>query len=330
MFNNINIKLYNESKKFTKYDINYFQKYIKQTKIINNKFNFLKLNNEMFEFDEKINFSNYDFSKRFFNIKVIMSLLEIFDLTTLNTYQIKDFFYKNKEIYNIWKYLNDSEYINYNISSDYDEFVITRLCISYSWKECLYELLEYCLKQNRVYRIYIWIDVFCVNQFNDDIKTKGLEKIKDVYYIADIYNISSIEAFSRYWCCYEMSLNKIATDSIILNKKNIIKNIEHDNELKNIFNRMFKNDLLFCDENDEKIKKYIIEFQNNLKIKENIFSLTNVNITNIQDKDYINNKILEKYKTIEEYEKRIDIYIKLITYRDDMSYGYLANKIMNF
>lgn len=326
--NNITIKLYNDSKQFTEDDIQYFQKYVEESKIINNKNNFLKLNNKIFGFDEKINFENYDFSDRFFNIKIIMALLEIFNLTSLDTYEIYNFFCKNKKKYNIWKYLNSSEYIN-DSSLEYDNFVIIRLCITYSWKECLYDLLNQCLKKNRVYKIYIWLDIFCVNQFNSEIKMKGLNKIKNIYYIADIYNISSMEAFNRYWCCYEMSLNKKANDIIILNKNEIIKDKINNEELKEIFNEIFKNDKLFC-ENNKEIEKYVIEFKNNEKLKKNKFSLKNVNITRIEDKDYINNKILERYKTISEYEKRIDIYIKLIIYRDDMSYGYLANKIMNY
>lgn len=202
--NNITINLYNDSNKFTDDDIQYFIKYIEKTKIINNKNNFLKLDNE------------------------------IFNLTSLNTYEICDFFYKNKKKYNIWKYLNNSEYVN-DSSLEYDNFVIIRLCITYSWEECLYDLLDMCLKKNRVYKIYIWIDVFCVNQFNNKIKMKGLNKIKNIYYIADIYNISSIKALGRYWCCYEMSLNKKANDIIILNNKGIIKENMQNEELKKNF-----------------------------------------------------------------------------------------------
>lgn len=135
--NEINIQLSNDSDDFKGNNKQYCIDYINNTYIIQNKGNFSKLNNKMFKFDETINFYNYDFSDRFFNINVIISLLKIFNLTTSNTYEIYKFFDDNKEKYNIWKYLNNAEYIYCNTPSEYDLFVIFRVCLSYSWKECL-------------------------------------------------------------------------------------------------------------------------------------------------------------------------------------------------
>lgn len=324
-----NIKLSNDGK-FTKEEEQYFTEYIKETEIISNKNNneFLNFNYKMINFDKNdiIKYNNYDFSNRFINIKVIISLLEIFKLTSLNTYKIFDFFNKNKEKYNIWKYIDNTEYVHCNLSLDYDNFVITRICLSYSWKECLYDLLVQCLN-SRIYKMFMWIDIFCVNQFNDEIKIKGLNNIDNAYYICDIYNISSLDAFDRYWCCYEMSLEKKAMDSFILNKNKLIKINTHEQKLKEIFKQIFNDNTLYSNNNNNKIEGYISNFQN--IFKENKFLLKDAKITKSEDKKYITDRILKRYKIIEEYEKRINIYIKLITYRDDMSYSYLANKIMN-
>lgn len=331
-FNNFSINLSNNAE-FTENDKQYFIEYIKKTKIILNKNNseLVNLNYKMINFDKNdtIKYNNYDFSNRFLNIKVIISLLEIFKLTSLNTYKILDFFKENIEKYNIWKYLDNTEYISSNLLENYDIFVISRICLSYSWQECLYDLLVQCLN-NKTYKIFIWIDIFCINQFSDEIKAKGLNNIEHAYYISDIYNISSMEAFDRYWCCYEMSLEKKATDSIILNKNKLIKIDDvHNQKLKKIFNKTFNNNTLFDNNNNDNISKYILNFQNVNEFKENKFLLKNAKITKPEDKKYITNKILKRYKIIEEYEKRLNIYIKLIIYRDDMTYSYLANKIMN-
>lgn len=141
------------------------------------------------------------------NCNIIYNKMEEHTFIKLDTH-IFDFFKENKLKYNIWKLLNISEYIHYNESFQYDKRFIIRLCLSYSWKECLYDLLIKCLNNSDSYKTFIWIDIFCVNQFNDYIKNKGLNRINDIYYVADIYDISSLEAFKRYWCCYEMSLKK--------------------------------------------------------------------------------------------------------------------------
>lgn len=326
-FNEIVIYLSDETDNFTENDKKYFHKYIETTKIINNMANSLKLNDKIFEFDEKINYNNYDFSDRFLNLRSIISLLEIFNLTTLNTYEICNFFYENKMKYNIWKYLNITEYVTYD-SLDYDDFVLIRVCISYSWKECLYDLLKKCLNKSRSYKIFIWIDLFCVNQFNEKIKKKGLDKIDNVYGISDIYSISSLDAFKRYWRCYEMSLKKDFIDGGLINKADIKMNINL--KLKENFNKVFNNDNILLYNDDNKIKEYVLEFNKIKEFKKNNFELKKADITYEKDKKFIENKILEKYKSIEEYENRINIYIYLIMYRDDMSYSYLANKIMNY
>lgn len=80
----------------------------------------------------------------------------------------------------------------------------------------------------------------------------------------------------------------------------------------------------------EKIYEFILEFYKTDEFNKNKFSLKNADVKYINDKNYIENEILNKYKTIEEYEKRINIYIYLILYRNDLKYVYLANKIMNF
>lgn len=328
-FDKIDVQLSNNSSDFNEKDKEYFINYIEKCKIINNKGNFLKLRNEMFTFDNILNYKNYDFSERFINLNVIISLLEIFNLTYLNTYKIYEFLNENKEKYNIWKYINSAEYIHYNSPCNYNKLAIVRLCLSYSWQECLYELLQKCLNKNRTYKTFIWIDIFCVNQFNNKIKNKSLNKINDVYYVADIYNISSLDAFGRYWCCYEMSLEKKATDTILINKKELSKKIIY--ELKNIFNNIFGKSMLYDEnnkENNEKIQEYILEFQKKEEFKKNKFSLKNVDITKPEDKIFINSNILNRYKTMKEFENRINIYIYLIKYRDNVEYGYLANQIM--
>lgn len=300
----------------------------KENKLIYNKGQFLKLNREMFEFNKEINFENYDFSERFLNIKNIISLLEIFNLTSSNTYEIHNFFHKNRTRYNIWKYLNNSEYVNCNLS-EYNTLVFSRICISYSWNECLYSILKECLNKNRTYKLFIWIDIFCVNQFNEKIKKKGLDKIDDVYHIADFYVISSSKAFERYWCCYEMSLKKNSIDIILLDTKELSKSKINMSILEKLFNNIFDNNIILFNKDNIRIYKYISEFQKIKEFEKNKFSLKNAKISYDSDKKIIEDKIIKKYSTIEEYEKRINIYIYLITYRDNVSYGYLANKIMN-
>lgn len=324
--NNI-ICLSNEINGITENDKKYIYEHIKENKLIYNKGQFLKLNYEMFEFDNEINFENYDFSERFLNIKSIISLLEIFNLTSSNTYEICDFFYRNGIKYNIWKYLNNTEYVTCDLS-EYNTFVFSRICISYSWNECLYIILKECLNKTRTYKLFIWIDIFCVNQFNEKIKKKGLDKIDDVYHIADFYIISSSKAFERYWCCYEMSLKKKSIDIILINKElsksKIIMNI-----LEKLFENIFDNNNILFNKDNIRIYKYILEFQKINELMENKFSLKNAKISYDNDKKIIEDKIIKKYGTIEEYEKRINIYFYLITYRDNVSYGYLANRIMD-
>lgn len=326
-FNEIVVNLSNEFNGFIQYNKQSFCKYIEHCEIINNKGKSSILNNKMFEFDEKINFNNYDFSERFLNLKVIISLLEIFNLTSLNTYKIKDFFDKNRFKYNIWKYLNNTEYINFD-SLKYKKKYIIRMCISYSWEECLYELLKKSLDKSSSYKIFIWVDLFCVNQFNDKIKMKGLNNIDYAYSISDIYNISSIKAFNRYWCCYEMSIEKRAIDGILINKLQFDIKKKINQKLKEIFSEIFKDKLSYLN-NKDKIKEFILIFQNSDEFNKHKFSLKNANISINKDKEYIDEKILKKYKTIEEYENRINVYMYLILYRDDITYFYLANNIMN-
>lgn len=326
-FNGIILYLSNE--RINNNNKEYFCNYIEDCKIIINKGNYTKLNNKMFKFDDEINYNNYDFSDRFINIKIIISLLEIFDLTKLNTHNIHDFFNNNKKKYNIWKYLSESEYINCNVPSNYDKLVILRICLTYSWEECLYDLLNNCLNNNKNYKTFIWIDIFCVNQFNQDIKMKGLNNIDKAYYIADIYNISSLKAFERYWCFYEMSLNKKSKDGFILNETNLVKSDKIANIIKKIIDNIFNNNNNFDSDNNI-IYKYMLEFQKIKEFKKNKFSLKNAKIKYNKDKYFIESKIINKYNTIEEYEKRLNMYIYLMIYRDDMKHLYLANKIMNF
>lgn len=248
----INIKLYNDSNIFSGDNKIKINKYIDDIDIIYNRKEKLKLNYEIIKFDNNINYNNYDFSDRFININVIIYLLEFFYLKTLNTYNIYEFFKKNKMKYNIWSYLYSSEYISYDIKPIYDKFAILRLCLSYSWKECLYDLLKRCLDVNRCYKTFIWIDIFCVNQFNEKIKQKGLNKIEDIYHIADVYNISSFDAFKRYWCCYEMSLKKKSIDGTIINYNDDI-DPKIENILNNLFDNVFNNTELLYNGNYKKI-----------------------------------------------------------------------------
>lgn len=74
----------------------------------------------------------------------------------------------------------------------------------------------------------------------------------------------------------------------------------------------------------------MLEFQKIKEFKKNKFSLKNAKIKYNKDKYFIESKIINKYNTIEEYEKRLNMYIYLMIYRDDMKHLYLANKIMNF
>lgn len=321
-FNKVNIKLSEDDIFFE--DKDELNNYIDKIDIINNKGNFQTLSKELFKYDDNINYNSYNFSDRFFNINVLIVLLEIFNLTDKNTYKIYDFFKDNKDIYNIWNFLNKSEYISYKVmSKDYKKICIMRVCLSYSWNECLYNLLKKCLNNNRCYKTFIWIDIFCVNQFNEEIKLKGLKNIDSVYSIADVYNISSLNAFERYWCCYEMSIKKESVDGILLyNIKNSDIKIKL---LKSLFEDIFKNIL---DNDSIKIYEFINKFQEIKEFNRKKFSLTNSKITYNSDKIIIENKIKEKYGTLGEYEKRMNIYIYLIKYRDDMKYVYLANRIM--
>lgn len=326
----INIKLYNENDVFSGKCGERCINYINNINIIGNKNNNLKLNYNMIKTINKdiINYNNYDFSDKFINIKVIISLLEFFNLTNFSAHKIHKFFDDNKEKYNIWKYLNNSEYIKCNIPSNYEKFVILRICLSYSWEECLYDLLKECLNNNRCYKTFIWIDIFCVNQFNEKMKLKGLNNIDYAYHMADIYNISSEAAFGRYWCCYEMSIKKKSIDGIIINNNDNL-NPDISNILSNIFNNIFNDiNLLYKEDCKKYIYKYILEFQKIKEFEKNKFSLKKAKIKYDKDKIFIENKIIKKYCTLKEYEKRMNIYIYLITYRDDMKYVYLANRIM--
>lgn len=328
----INIKLFSENIFFSGEYLEQCINYTNNISVIINKNNDLKLNYKMinFENNDLIKYDNYDFSERFLNLKVIISLLEFFDLKKFSTYEIYNFFNNNKEKYNIWKYLYNIEYIHYKTPSNYKINFILRICLSYSWEECLYDLLKRCLNVNNAsYKIFIWIDIFCVNQFNNDIKLKGLDKIDNVYYIADIYNISSLKAFERYWCCYEMSLKKKAIDGIFLDINGSYKINKYSVKLKELFDNVFYNNiLLYKDKENSNIYKYISEFQKIKDFEENKFSLEKAKITIDTDKIFIEERIKKRYRTIEEYEKRMNIYIYLIKYRDDMKYVYLANRIM--
>lgn len=327
----ISIKLFNENDDFSGECGTQCNDYIDKINIIVNKNNNLKLNYKMVKMIEDkdvINYNNYDFSDKFINIKVIISLLEFFNLTKFNTHEIYEFFKNNKKKYNIWKYIYNSEHIHCQTSSNYEKFVILRNCLSYSWEECLYDLLKECLNNNRCYKTFIWLDIFCVNQFNEKIKSEGLNNIDHAYHIADVYNISSFLAFERYWCCYEMSLKKKSIDGTIINCNNDL-NTKITNVLNNLFNSVFNNSELLYNENCNKyIYKYILEFQKIKEFDENRFNLENAKITYDKDKYFIQEKIINRYGTIYEYEKRMNIYIYLIKYRDDRKYVYLANRIM--
>lgn len=247
---NVNIELSNNSINFREKNRDNFVDYINNLGIIFNQGSFSILNDKMFEFNKNLNFNNYDFSERFLNLRVIMSLLKIFNLTNKNTYEIFEFFDNNKQKYNIWKYLNDTEYIHCDAKSNYNKSAIIRICLSYSWKECLYNLLNEILNKScKNFKVFIWIDIFCVNQFNEKIKKKGLDKIKNVYYIADIYIISSLKAFSRYWCCYEMSLEKKAIDGILISRDDFYRSDIHKQKLDEIFNKIFINTISLYEEN---------------------------------------------------------------------------------
>ena len=76
------------------------------------------------------------------------------------------------------------------------------------------------------------------------------------------------------------------------------------------------------------IYKYILEFQKIKEFDKNKFSLKNAKITYDSDKKIIENRIIESYGPIQEFEKRMNIYIYLVKYRDDTKFVYLANRIM--
>jgi len=156
--------------------------------------------------------------------------------------------------------------------------------ITYSWENNVYNLIK------RLSIIYknIWLDIVCINQFDEITKNKQLLELQYAYQCCDCYYVDGLTTLKRYWCCFE-----IAT---------VFKFNENVNSNFNVGDDYFKESEKI---NISYLPKNVYE---HLKKTYNskYFKLNESKITYEKDKIFINNNILKWYNNFDNYENTVN------------------------
>lgn len=264
---------------------------------------------------EESNLENTDLSKYCLNISQVCSFLIKYKLTGSNTYQILEFMKKHKKEINLMKEFSYRSLLNNENLENFDttgreKYKNGYLCLSYSWKENLY-----CLLNEINGYSFIWIDIFCVNQLDEKLKQKGLDQIEYAYSNCLIYFMTK-ESLKRYWCTYELSVfKKKMIEFHMINKTYI----ETNNDFNKIYLKFIEKMEYF---NDKHLKyktrisimrKFYFKAIKYLDFKEK-FVLKEAKITFENDREYIEKEILKKYKKLKHFELEMNCLLIIIIF----------------
>jgi len=147
--------------------------------------------------------------------------------------------------------------------------------------------------------------------------------IEKAYGTCDIYFISSMKALRRYWCIFEISLSKTAP---IVYYTSAMETTVKDDYVSNLHNQMFgrygaqstvkdKLALLSGYHNEPKFKTYMTAIESYQNFNR-YFNLKDLRITKPEDKEYINGEILKRFKTLEEYESDMNVFLYILLNSD--------------
>jgi len=195
--------------------------------------------------------------------------------------------------------------------------------LTYSWAENLYDIIRFiCYETDnstdiipQPYHHYVWIDIINIDQNNNT--SNALNSLRDIYKVSTSYIISSEKAFSRYWCCFELSIVKKAENQYFTCKPSSMNENIYERILNVVTqNKGFLKEMVQM-ENYLSVISAVENLKKNSLTKKfihdlcqfNFFDINNAGITLESDKVYINKSILEVFKSLEDYDNFIELTI---------------------
>jgi len=270
-----------------------------------------------------------DLSAYFIDMGYIAKYLEDHNLTDKTSYDVLNYLSENKLNPNITFY-QDSALEKVAFETHTSMYQKPKICLTYSWGEKLYPILDRLRKDLQDRKPLIWLDVFSVNQFDKDKKNYGLTNIQPAYSSCHFYYVSSFAALERYWCCFELSISKVAIENILLDQSNS----PYSHESREFFLALFKK--YFDDFDSQKMppnrREYIQPFIDELTASPHYtkaFSLKNAKISFESDRMFINEQIRKKFQQIEDYQTMVNILIFVSACRTGAQHGMLVKEINN-
>lgn len=181
---------------------------------------------------------------------------------------------KNKSC-NIYEFIKQDYERLFFIDYQFTIFNSNFISISYSWSSNIKDLITSLMVFSKKVNInYLWMDAFCIDQYDIKSRKAGLKAINYVYQKATYHLCINLRSLERLWCQYELAM-----------RQNVKPN-----------STMF----LFSDNEKELILKNNI----NELIRIYNFSFNNCYTTFTEDREYIENEINSHFKSVDIFDKQ--------------------------
>ena len=141
--------------------------------------------------------------------------------------------------------------------------------LSYQWRTHWHDILNFIFDpRNGVKVDFIWIDVFCLNQL-DGNRMATIRRSDEIYYHAHEYHLIELGSVFRGWILFELASAR----------EGVLPIVHKSNKDK------------------KRVKSLLDDFDEN--------GFEGSEFTKHQDKELVRNKIIEKHKSVKDFDRKV-------------------------